>query len=196
GRDTRDQDPVLLRRSMGYVFQKIGLFPHMTVGQNVGIVTALSGSRKQPACNARIDAVLSLVGLEPERYRHRYPGELSGGQQQRVGVARALVAEPEVVLMDEPFGALDAITRSRLQREYLRLHQSLGLTTLMVTHDVTEAFLLGNRIAVMKEGRLLQSDVPARLIRSPADSYVESLLETTLGQLERLKAIASEEAES
>jgi osmoprotectant transport system ATP-binding protein len=191
GLDTRRQDPVLLRRSIGYVFQKIGLFPHMTVAQNLGIVPALDGSRNK---SKRINEVLELVGLDPELYRDRYPGELSGGQQQRVGVARAVVAEPGVVLMDEPFGALDAITRSRLQKEYLRLHKSLGLTTLMVTHDLTEAFLLGDRVAVMKDGRIVQSDVPAQLVRSPVDAYVESLLETALSQLKRLEAIASKDA--
>jgi len=193
GRDTRLQDPVLLRRNIGYVFQKIGLFPHMTVAQNVGIVSAIDGSKNKRTATRRIDEVLELVGLEPELYRDRYPEELSGGQQQRVGVARALVAKPAVVLMDEPFGALDAITRSRLQKEYLRLHKSLGLTTLMVTHDLTEAFLLGDRVAVMKDGRLVQSDTPAQLVRSPADAYVKSLLETTLSQLTRLEAIASKD---
>lgn len=191
GRETRLQDPVLLRRNVGYVFQKIGLFPHMTVARNVGIVLALDGSRNQSSVSRRVDEVLELVGLDPILYRDRYPKELSGGQQQRVGVARALAAKPAVVLMDEPFGALDAITRSRLQKEYLRLHKSLGLTTLMVTHDLTEAFLLGDRVAVMKDGRLLQLDSPAQLVRFPADAYVESLLETTLSQLTRLEAIAA-----
>lgn len=196
GRDTGGQDPVLLRRSIGYVFQKIGLFPHMTVARNVSVVPALLGWKDKAAVNRRVDELLELVGLEPERYRHRYPNELSGGQRQRVGVARALVAKPAVVLMDEPFGALDAITRSRLQNEYLRLHKSLGLTTLMVTHDIMEAFLLGDRVAVMKDGRLLQCDAPGKLLRRPADSYVESLLETPRTQLIRLEAIASEAGKS
>ncbi len=191
GRDTSSQDPVMLRRSIGYVFQKIGLFPHMTVARNVGIVPALRGWKDSLAISDRVDELLELVGLDPKLYRDRYPNELSGGQRQRVGVARALVGKPALVLMDEPFGALDAITRSRLQNEYLRLHKSLGLTTLMVTHDITEAFLLGDRVAVMKEGRLLQCDPPAKLLRSPVDSYVESLMETPRSQLIRLEAIAS-----
>jgi osmoprotectant transport system ATP-binding protein len=196
GRETGTQDPVLLRRSIGYVFQKIGLFPHMTVAHNVAIVPTLLGWKDKDAVNRRVDDLLELVGLEPAQYRHRYPSELSGGQRQRVGVARALVARPAVVLMDEPFGALDAITRSRLQKEYLRLHKSLGLTTLMVTHDIMEAFLLGDRVAVMKGGRLLQCDAPAKLLRHPADGYVESLLETPRTQLIRLEAITSENDES
>jgi len=196
GRDTGGQDPVLLRRSIGYVFQKIGLFPHMTVARNVAVVPALLGWRDKVAVTRRVDDLLELVGLDPAQYRDRYPNELSGGQRQRVGVARALVARPAVVLMDEPFGALDAITRSRLQKEYLRLHKSLGLTTLMVTHDILEAFLLADRVAVMKDGRLLQCDAPGTLLRRPADGYVESLLETPRSQLIRLEAIASQDGES
>ena len=151
GQDVRRQDPVLLRRRIGYVFQRIGLFPHMTVGENVAIVPKLLGWEKQTVAR-RVEELLEMVDLGPADFRDRMPRNLSGGQRQRVGVARALAARSNVMLMDEPFGALDPLTRASLQDEYRRIHRRLGLTSVMVTHDMTEALLMADRIACMRAG--------------------------------------------
>jgi osmoprotectant transport system ATP-binding protein len=177
GRDVRDETPETLRRSIGYVIQAVGLFPHMTVGRNIGIVPELLGWPRQRIA-ARVDELLDLVRLEPARYRARLPRELSGGEQQRVGVARALAAEPHVLLMDEPFGAVDAIVRTALQDETLRIHGALGTTILFVTHDVDEALRLADRIVVMNAGRVVQADSPLHVLAKPATPYVESLMDT------------------
>ena len=165
-----------LRRGIGYVFQRVGLFPHMTVEQNVAVPLSLLGWDAMQI-RGRIGEVLELVEIEPS-LRHRRPAELSGGQQQRVGVARALSAEPKVMLLDEPFGALDPLTRDRLQQSFLSIRKRLGLTAVFVTHDMAEALLLGDRIAVMKEGRLVQVGTPRELLAAPANEYVERLLDT------------------
>ncbi len=164
-----------LRRRIGYVIQAVGLFSHMTVAQNISVVPNLLQWKKE-RITARVDELLSLVQLEPERYRGRYPRELSGGEQQRVGVARALAAQPEVLLMDEPFGAVDAIVRNSLQEETLRIHAALGTTILFVTHDVEEALLLADRIVVMSAGVILQYDAPLKVLSRPATPYVAQLL--------------------
>jgi osmoprotectant transport system ATP-binding protein len=164
-----------LRRHMGYVIQQGGLFPHYTVEQNVAVVPGLLGWDKTRT-DARVDELLSLVGLPPGEYRKRYPSQLSGGQQQRVGIARAIAAAPGTLLMDEPFGALDAITRSRLQEELLELHRRLGQTIVFVTHDIDEAALLADRIAVMNQGRVVQYDTPLNVIMRPADQFVADLV--------------------
>jgi osmoprotectant transport system ATP-binding protein len=177
GRDVRDETPETLRRSIGYVIQAVGLFPHMTVGRNIGIVPELLGWPRQRIA-ARVDELLDLVRLEPARYRARLPRELSGGEQQRVGVARALAAEPHVLLMDEPFGAVDAIVRTALQDETLRNPGALGTTILFVTHDVDEALRLADRIVVMNAGRVVQADSPLHVLAKPATPYVESLMDT------------------
>jgi len=170
----RDVDE--LRRHIGYVIQAGGLFPHMTVTQNVGLVPELLGWDKQRR-EARVDEMLDLVGLEPATFRSRYPRELSGGQQQRVGVARALAADPPVLLMDEPFGAVDPITRARLQDELIRLQDELGKTIVFVTHDFDEAVKLGDRIAVLAQGsRIVQYDTPAEILANPADEYVSEFV--------------------
>jgi osmoprotectant transport system ATP-binding protein len=176
GTDTRSIEPHALRRRIGYVFQGIGLFPHMSVAENVGVPLTLQG---WPAAriHARVDDVLDLVGL-PASVRDRRPAELSGGQQQRVGVARALAASPRVMLLDEPFGALDPITRDRLQQSLLDVRRKLGLTAILVTHDMTEALVLADRIGVMLEGRLVQFGTPADLLRAPADPCVAALFDT------------------
>ena len=194
GRDVADTDPIALRRSIGTVFQRFALFPQMTVAQNVGLVPRLLGWAPGDV-SARIDELLALVGLPPDAYRARPPRSLSGGEQQRVGLARALAARPEILLMDEPFGALDPITRDALGGECRRLHEELGLTTLMVTHDMTEALLLGDRVAVMHGGRVLQVGTPAELLSSPADDRVSALLATPRRQLERLGRLATRSAE-
>ena len=164
-----------LRRHMGYVIQQGGLFPHYTVAQNVAVVPNLLGWDKARVAT-RIDELLSLVGLPPEEYRKRYPSQLSGGQQQRVGIARAIAAGPGTLLMDEPFGALDAITRSRLQEELRELHERLGQTIVFVTHDIDEAALLADRIAVMREGKVMQYDTPVNVIMRPANRFVADLV--------------------
>ena len=170
--DVTGQDADQLRRRIGYVIQAGGLFPHMTVGTNVGLVPGmLKWDRKRIA--ARVDELLELVGLDPEVYRDRYPRELSGGQQQRVGVARALAADPPVLLMDEPFGAVDPITRQRLQDELLRIQEELGKTIVFVTHDFDEAVKLGDRIVVFDVGaRVVQYDTPEAILADPAEEYV------------------------
>jgi len=192
GADVRGQDAVLLRRRIGYVFQRIGLFPHMTVGENVAVVPRLLGW-SHAETSARVDGLLELVGLEPAAYRDRLPRQLSGGQQQRVGVARALAARPKVMLMDEPFGALDPLTRVAMQDEFRRIHDRLGLTTLLVTHDMTEALLMANRIAVLDGGRLLQVGTPRELMAHPAGAAVAELMQAPKRQADRLEAIAAGE---
>lgn len=169
-------DPHVLRRSIGYVFQRIGLFPHMTVGENIAITPSLLGWDKS-RIKQRVTELLDLVELDGT-VRDRYPSALSGGQQQRVGVARALAAKPKLMLLDEPFGALDPLTRDRLQQSFTRLRKELGITAIFVTHDMAEALLLADRIGVMREGRLIQVGSPRQLLSSPADEYVQSLLET------------------
>ncbi|WP_338691207.1 ATP-binding cassette domain-containing protein [Bradyrhizobium sp. 26S5] len=187
GEDVSRIDPILLRRRIGYVFQSGGLFPHLTVAGNIGITPKLLGWPK-PEISARIDELLDLVRLDRSQYRDRLPHELSGGQRQRIGVARALAAKPRIVLMDEPFGALDPLTRDALGDDYRTLHRELGLTTVMITHDMTEALLLADRVAVMHGGRLLALGTPAELTAS-TDGYVGELLRTPRRQAERLGAL-------
>jgi osmoprotectant transport system ATP-binding protein len=189
GQSVRDLDPVTLRRRIGYVFQGIGLFPHWSVAANVAAVPRLLGWPR-PRIEARVDALLELVGLSPDAYRSRRPQELSGGQQQRVGVARALAAEARVLLMDEPFGAVDPVTRDSLQQELIRMRSQLELTIVLVTHDVTEALLLADRVAVLGEGRLHQVGTPAELFAHPGSDDVARLLEMPRRQSERLQALA------
>jgi osmoprotectant transport system ATP-binding protein len=184
GEDVAAADPILLRRRIGYVFQAGALFPHMSVADNIGITPKLLGW-ETAAIAARVDELLDLVRLKRVDYRDRLPQELSGGQRQRVGVARALAAKPRIVLMDEPFGALDPLTRDALGDDYRALHQKLGLTTVMITHDMAEAILLADRIAVMRGGKLLAQGTPAELAAS-SDTYVGELLRTPRRQAERL----------
>jgi osmoprotectant transport system ATP-binding protein len=184
GADVRALDPVQLRRRIGYVFQSGGLFPHMSVADNIGITPKLLG-RPAAEISAGIDELLDLVRLDRTQHRDRLPLELSGGQRQRVGVARALAAKPRIVLMDEPFGALDPLTRDALGDDYRALHNKLRLTTVMITHDMTEAILLADRVAVMGGGRLLAEGTPAELSASH-DAYVSELLRTPRRQAERL----------
>ena len=170
-RDVTAADPVELRRHIGYVIQQIGLFPHMTIAQNVATVPKLLGW--DPArTRARTAEMLALVGLDPGQYLSRYPRHLSGGQRQRVGVARALAADPPVMLMDEPFGAVDPIVRGRLQEEFLAILKRLSKTVILVTHDIDEAIRMGDVVAIMKDGRLVQYDTPDRLLAAPADEFV------------------------
>jgi osmoprotectant transport system ATP-binding protein len=190
GHDTQDVDPVQLRRSIGYAFQMIGLFPHMTVAQNVGIVLKLLKQRKAQI-QQRVDELLDMVSLPPAQYRGRMPEQLSGGQSQRVGFARALAAGPQIMLLDEPFGALDPLTRAGLRQEFGRLQRRLHLTTVLVTHDMTEALLLADRIAVMDLGRLLRVGAPQELMADPKHSYVAALLETPRREAEKVQSIAA-----
>jgi osmoprotectant transport system ATP-binding protein len=181
GEDITHVDPVTLRRRMGYVIQQVGLFPHQTIRANVATVPSLLGWDKHRA-RTRADELLELVGLDPAQYARRYPHQLSGGQRQRVGVARALAADPPVLLMDEPFGAVDPIVRTRLQDEFLRLQRDLGKTVMMVTHDIDEAVRLGDRVAVFATGgRLAQYDVPARVLGQPADDFVAEFVGASRG---------------
>lgn len=165
GTPTTKWDPIKLRRRIGYVIQETGLFPHYTVEANVGIVPTLEGWKPKQV-KTRAHELLNLVGLDPAKYANRYPHELSGGQRQRVGVARALAADPPMMLMDEPFGALDPITRLDLQKQFHRLQQELGKTVVFVTHDIQEAFALGTRIGLMHEGRMAVLGTPAEFLRS------------------------------
>src|SRR6202166_5251899 len=184
GEDVRAVDPVSLRRRIGYVFQSGGLFPHFSVAGNIGITPKLLGT--SPAeISSQVAELLDLVRLDRREYRDRFPHELSGGQRQRVGVGRALAAPPKIVLMDEPFGALDPLTRDALGDDYRALHDKLGLTTVMITHDMTEAILLADRVAVMGSGRLLAEGTPGELSASH-DPYVGELLRTPRRQAERL----------
>ncbi|MGH0035536.1 MAG: ABC transporter ATP-binding protein [Myxococcota bacterium] len=186
GVDTRTVETHALRRRIGYGFQQVGLFPHLDVARNVGVTPELLGWDAARIAR-RVDQLLELVQLDPALFRHRRPAELSGGQQQRVGLARALAAEPEVLLLDEPFGAVDPLTRDHLQAAFLDIRRELGLTVVFVTHDMLEALLLGDRIAVMHEGRLLQVGTPHALLAEPADPVVASLMEAPRRQSRRVQ---------
>ncbi|GAA5144724.1 ATP-binding cassette domain-containing protein [Nocardioides marinquilinus] len=181
GDDVTRRDPVELRRGIGYVIQAVGLFPHQRITANVMTVPLLYGESKRTA-RQRAEELLDLVGLDPKTYGGRYPHELSGGQRQRVGVARALAADPPVLLMDEPFGAVDPVVRVRLQEEFLRLQRDLGKTVVLVTHDIDEAVTMGDRVAVFAEGgRLAQYATPAALLAHPADDFVADFVGATRG---------------
>lgn len=175
GRDIQSFDVVELRRNIGYVIQQGGLFPHFTVADNVSVVPRLLGWPKHKR-RERAYELLELVGLEPDVFANRYPRQLSGGQQQRVGVARALAADPPIILMDEPFGAVDPITRKQLQRELSRIQAEVHKTIVFVTHDISEAFILGDRIVLMNEGRVVQNGTPADLLRRPAGDFVTTFI--------------------
>jgi len=191
GEDVGELDPVELRRRIGYVFQGIGLFPHLSVGENVGITPRLIGWDEE-RIEARVTELLDLVHLQPDEFRERKPQALSGGQQQRVGFARSLAAEPSLILMDEAFGALDPITRDRLQGDFKKIQTDLNLTVLLVTHDMTEALLLADRIVVMGEGRVVQIGTPHKLLTEPADDYVVEMMETPKRQAESLEKLLEE----
>ena len=188
GQDTRGVDPVELRRRIGYVFQGVGLFPHLTVAENVAVVPRLLRWKPSETLR-RVNELLELVNMPPDEFRDRRPQELSGGQQQRVGLARALAARPRIMLMDEPLGALDPLTRDTLQDEFTRIHRELRLTTVMVTHDMTEALLMADRIAVMGDGRLLGLGTPRELLAHPPDDDVRRLLDMPRRQADRVEAL-------
>jgi len=188
GEDIRNSDPIELRRRIGYVFQGVGLFPHMTVAENIAITPRLLGWDAAKRA-ARVDELLELVRLSPADYRDRFPRELSGGERQRIGVARAIAAEPRVVLMDEPFGALDPLTRDAVGQDYRRLHDELGLTTVMITHDMLEAVLLADRIAVLHEGKLIEEGTPHQLMTAAEQEYVRELMRTPRTQAARLRRL-------
>ena len=171
GVSVRDRRPAELRREIGYVIQQVGLLPHLTVAANIATVPRLLGWEKN-RIRTRSDELLRLIGLDPAEYADRYPAELSGGQQQRVGLARALAADPPVMLMDEPFSAVDPITRERLQNDFLHLHRQVPKTVVFVSHDIDEAVKMADLIAVMDQGRLVQCAPPAELLASPANSFV------------------------
>lgn len=175
GKDITQLNPSELRRNIGYVIQQIGLFPHYTIEKNIAIVPELKGWDKEKI-KARVRELLIMVDLDPEIYGNRYPKELSGGQQQRVGVARALASNPRVLLMDEPFGALDPITRDQLQDQIISLQRKLKKTIVFVTHDMDEALKLGDRIAIMRDGKLLQIDSPEKILQEPASEFVEEFI--------------------
>ena len=192
-RNIMDSQPELLRRNIGYVFQGIGLFPHYTVAENVAAVPCLLDWEAE-RIHTRVQQTLDMVGLPESEYGQRYPTQLSGGQQQRIGVARALAAEPDVVLMDEPFGALDPITRAELQEEFKRIQSDLNLTVIMVTHDMTEALLMADRIAVMKDGEVLQIGTPAELLNNPQHEYVQEIVEMPKRRADRLDKLLRDKA--
>ena len=197
GVDTQTVDPATLRLKMGYVIQQTGLFPHMTVGENVGTVPRLwKWDRKR--IDRRVEELLALVGLDPQEFRNRYPHQLSGGQRQRVGFARALAADPPILLMDEPFGAVDRITRERLQQEFVNIQRSMRKTVVFVTHDIEEAVLVGDRICILKmQAQIAQYDTPERILNQPASEYViEFLGRGRLAWLESLRRSAVEGGDS
>jgi osmoprotectant transport system ATP-binding protein len=175
GQDISEANPVELRRHIGYVIQQIGLFPHMTIEENIGLVPRLKGTSKTDLAR-KTEELLDLIGLDPSQYRHRYPRELSGGQQQRIGVARALASDPSIILMDEPFSALDPISREQLQDELLKLQATLHKTIVFVTHDMDEALKIADEIVLMKSGDLVQIASPEHLLRHPANDFVREFV--------------------
>jgi osmoprotectant transport system ATP-binding protein len=175
GKDILKEDTIVLRRNMGYVIQQTGLFPHMTVGENIGLIPRLEKWAEDKIAERTME-LLKLVGMDPEQYIDRYPCELSGGQQQRIGVARAFATNPEIILMDEPFSALDPITRSQLQDELFNLQQELKKTIVFVTHDMDEALKLADRICIMKDGHILQFDTPENILKKPANEFIEEFI--------------------
>jgi osmoprotectant transport system ATP-binding protein len=193
GEDVTGADPVRLRRTIGYVIQQVGLFPHMSVAENVATVPGLLGWPK-PRVAARVEEMLALVGLDPREFARRFPGELSGGQRQRVGVARALAADPPVMLMDEPFGAVDPVVRERLQSEFLGILRRLNKTIILVTHDIDEAIRMGDRLALMRAGRLVQYDTPDRILAAPRDAFTAEFLGLDRGLKRLVLATARESA--
>jgi osmoprotectant transport system ATP-binding protein len=189
GQSISTLDPVALRRSIGYVIQEVGLFPHLSVEQNIEVVPELLGWTPDRIA-ARVGELLHLVGLDATEFRRRRPDELSGGQQQRVGLARALAAGPKIMLMDEPFGALDPITRSTVVDEFRKIQRELDLTVVLVTHDMAEALILSDRIAVMRAGSIVAGGSPAELLADPKDAYAAELLSMPQRQARQLTAIA------
>ena len=188
GNDVTTQNPVQLRRRIGYVFQAIGLFPHRTVAENVAMIPKLLG-QKSNEYNSRIDELLELVHLPAAEFGDRFPDQLSGGQRQRVGFARALAGDAKVMLLDEPFGALDPVTRDSLQTECKSIQQKLNLTAVVVTHDMAEALLLADQIAVMNEGEIIRQGTPRELLRDPGNEYVAQLLQTPRRHGEMMKTL-------
>ncbi len=176
GKNVLEENPIQLRRRIGYVIQQVGLFPHMTIAENVRVTAEIAGGWNKQRLAARVDELLELVGLPPTEFRKRFPRQLSGGQQQRVGLARALATDPAILLMDEPFGALDAITRARMQDELLRIQRDVRKSILFVSHDIEEAFKLGDQIAVLSEGKLVQLGSPVELLAQPANDFVRKLV--------------------
>jgi osmoprotectant transport system ATP-binding protein len=193
GRSVMSLDETELRRGIGYVFQQIGLFPHMTVEDNIGTVPRLLGWPKE-RIRARARELLELVGLDPDEDLRRYPSQFSGGQQQRIGVARAMAADQPLMLMDEPFGAVDPIARDRLQDDFLRLHAEVPKTVVFVTHDIDEAIKMGNRIAILRDGELVQYDTPDRILAQPANEFVADFVGADRG-LKRLRVWALKDLE-
>lgn len=175
GKPIKEMNPVKLRREIGYVIQQVGLFPHMNIADNIATVPKILGWDKN-RISSRVDELLELIELDPKEYRKRYPRQLSGGQQQRVGLARALAADPPLMLLDEPFGAIDAITRRSLQDELLKIHRKFGKTFLFVTHDIHEAFRLGDRILIMDGGIVQQFAQSSEILKKPANDFVERLV--------------------
>ncbi|HSC18379.1 MAG TPA: ATP-binding cassette domain-containing protein [Rhizomicrobium sp.] len=189
GTDTAEMDPVMLRRRIGFVFQSVGLFPHLTIAENIGITPRLLGWSNQEVA-MRVRELLEAVRL-PSAYEGRLPRQLSGGEQQRVGLARALAGRPKIMLLDEPFGALDPLVRDELGAEYRAIHDRLGLTTVLVTHDMTEALLLADDIVVMRQGEIVQRASPRDLLRSPAGDFVRSMIDSPRRRAERLNQALS-----
>lgn len=177
GKKIREENPVELRRKIGYVIQQVGLFPHMTVAENIATIPKILKWDKQ-RIKEETDRMLTLVQLDPDEFRSRYPAQLSGGQQQRVGLARALIANPRIMLLDEPFGAIDAINREILQNELKSIHEKSKCTYLFVTHDIREALKLGTKVIIMNEGKILQYATPDEIVENPADDFVANLLKT------------------
>lgn len=179
GENIKNSDPVQLRRKIGYVIQQVGLFPHMTVYDNIATVPKiLKWDKKQ--IDSRVEELLTLVDLDPQEFKNRFPAQLSGGQQQRIGLARALAVKPELMLLDEPFGAIDAINRNNLQNELKRIHSKYQKTFLFVTHDINEALKLGTKVLIMDKGQVQQFDTPVNIISKPANKFVSSLIESTI----------------
>jgi len=179
GENIKNSDPVQLRRKIGYVIQQVGLFPHMTVYDNIATVPKILKWNKNQI-DTRVEELLALVDLDPKEFKNRFPAQLSGGQQQRIGLARALAVKPELMLLDEPFGAIDAINRNNLQNELKRIHSKYQKTFLFVTHDINEAFKLGTKVLIMDKGQVQQFDTPNNIINKPANKFVSSLIESAI----------------